>query len=66
MKKQNESFSNFVQSIHPQATTLKEFKENAIEPLFTKTFKPERGKTIRDFYRQMEERGDIPSGAGYG
>lgn len=26
------------------------------------TFRPERGKTLRDFYRQMEERGDISPG----
>ena len=24
-------------------------------------FRPERGKTIRDFYRRMEERGDVPA-----
>lgn len=26
------------------------------------TFRPERGKTLRDFYRQMEERGEIAPG----
>lgn len=26
------------------------------------TFRPERGKTLRDFYRQMEERGDMSPG----
>ncbi|WP_193174969.1 helix-turn-helix transcriptional regulator [Oricola nitratireducens] len=30
------------------------------------TFRAERGKTIRDFYRQMEDRGDLPSGFNYG
>lgn len=30
------------------------------------TFRAERGKTIRDFYRQMEDRGELPSGSRFG
>ncbi|MCI5074638.1 YafY family protein [Oricola sp.] len=38
----------------------------AVETL-DETFRPERGKTIRDFYRQMEDRGEYgPNGASAG
>jgi predicted DNA-binding transcriptional regulator YafY len=40
------------------------FRIDRIEALETtgEKFRPERGKTIRDFYRQMEEHGGVPSG----